>query len=106
MIPQALYVIDRFLANVFEERFVTRIQAASEHEILPHENPHFVAEIIKIVTLINSAAPDAQHVHVGVAHRLKQSAIFIFADAARKAVGWNPVAALGKDKHAINHKSE
>src|SRR5947209_20380509 len=106
MIPQTLHVIYGFLAHVFKERFISRIQAASEHEILPDENPHFAAKIIEVVTLVNAATPDSQHVHVGVAHGLKQFAIFISADAARKAVGRDPITAFGKDRHAVDNKGE
>ena len=106
MIPQALHVIVGFLAHVVEKRFISGIQAASEHEILPDENPHFIAKIIEVVTLVNAAAPDAQHVHVGVAHGLKQFAIFISTDAAREAVRRDPITAFGKDRHAVNHKGE
>src|SRR5947209_5474276 len=106
MIPQALHIIDGFLSYVFEKCSISRVQAASEHEILPNENPHLVAKTIEIVTLVNAAAPDAQHIHVGVAHGLKQFAIFIFADAAGKAVGRDPVATFSEDRHAVYNKGE
>src|SRR6266481_8057138 len=106
MITQALDVIDRFLANVVEKLLVARVHAAAEHEVLPDENPLLVAEIIEIVTLVNTAAPDAQHIHVGVAHGAKQFAILVPGDASRKAVSRNPVAAFGKDRHAVDYKGE
>src|SRR5260221_11563781 len=85
---------------------ITRIHAASEHKNLPDENSHLIAKIIEVVTLVDAAAPDAQHVHIGVAHGLKQFAVFVLGDAAGKAVGRDPVAAFGKDRHAINHKGK
>src|SRR5205814_6214489 len=39
-------------------------------------------------------------------HCLKQLAIFIYIDAARKTVGRDPVTAFGKDRHAVNHKGK
>src|SRR5437868_13434708 len=106
MIPQTLHVIGGFLAHVFEKRFIGRIQTASEHEILPDENPHLVTKFIKIITLVNSTAPNPEHIHVSVTRGLNQFAIFIFCDAAGKTIGWNPVAAFGKDRHAFNHEGE
>src|SRR2546421_8029402 len=106
MIPQTLHVIGGFLAHVFKKRFIARIQATAEHEILPDENSHFVAKLIEIVTLINSAAPNPQHIHVSVAHGLNQFAILILGNAARKTIGRNPVAAFGKDRHTVNDEGE
>ena len=106
MITKTLHVIGCFLTHVVEKRFIGRIQAASKHEILPDENAHLIAKFIEVVTLINTAAPHTKHVHVGIAHRLKQLAIFLFGNAARKTIGRNPVAAFGKDRHAIDHKGE
>src|SRR5688500_17175568 len=106
VIAQTLYVIDRFVSHVVEKRLIAWVEAATKHEILPNEDSHLVAEFVKIVTLVNASAPDPQHVHVGVARRFKQLAIFVFADAGRKTVGRNPVCALGKYRYAINHESE
>src|SRR5947207_2403719 len=106
MIPQTLHVIGGFLAHVFKKRFIARIQAAAEHEILPDENSHFVAKLIEIITLIDSTAPYPKHVHISVAHRPNQFAILVFGNTTGKTIGWNPVAAFGKDRHAVNHKGK
>src|SRR2546426_9091507 len=104
MIPETLHVISGFMSHVLKKRFISRIKAASEHEILPDKNPHFVAKIIEIVTLVDAATPNAEHVHVGVAHGPEQFAISIFADAAPERHRPGPGAAFCKDKHDIHHK--
>ncbi len=68
MISEPLHIVDRLGANVIQKFLRRRIHAASEHEILPHEDSHFVAQLVKQVRFVNAAAPDAQHIHVAVAH--------------------------------------
>ena len=68
VIAQPCDVVAGLLPDVFQKPRIARIHAATEHEVLPDENSHFVAEVIEVITLINASAPNAQHVHVGVAH--------------------------------------
>ena len=56
--------------------------------------------------LVNAAAPNAQHVHIAVAHGFKQLAIFVSGDTRRETVGRNPVPTLAENGNAIDHKSE
>src|SRR5437870_13187854 len=102
MIPQTLYVIDSFLADIIEKFLIAGIHAASEHEILPNQNAQLVAEVVKVVTLVNAAAPNTHHVHVCVVHGLKQLAILLLRDARRKTIRRNPVATFGEDRHTVN----
>ena len=67
MITQPFHIVDRFGANVIEKLLIRGIHAASEHEILPDKDSHFVAQLIKLVSFVNAAAPHAQHIHIAVA---------------------------------------
>ena len=42
------------------------IEIAGEHEVLPDQQAELVAEIVEEILLVEAAAPDADHVHVGV----------------------------------------
>ena len=68
VITQSLHVVDCFRAYVVEKLLRGRIHAAREHVILPDEDSHLVTQLIKVVSFVNAAAPNAQHVHVGVVH--------------------------------------
>src|ERR1041385_3227897 len=56
MVTKTLHVIFSFLTHVVDKRFIGRIKAAAKHEILPDENSHFIAKLIKIIALVNAAA--------------------------------------------------
>src|ERR1041385_3532878 len=107
MVAQPLHIINRFSANVVEELLIRGIQAARKHELLPDHDSHLVTQFVKIVRLVNATTPDSQHIHVAVAHRLDEEAIFVFGDTRRKTVGWNPIAALRENGNAIDdeHKA-
>ena len=64
MISQPRHVIEGFMPDVIQKLRSCWIHAAGEHEFLPDQNSHFIARIVKIVALVDAAAPDAQHVHV------------------------------------------
>src|SRR5947209_17781421 len=104
MIPQTLYVIDSFLADIIEKLLIAGIHAASEHEILPNQNAQLVAEVVKVVALVNPAAPNTHHVHVCVMHGSKQLAILLLSDASRKTIRRNPITTFGEDRHTIDDK--
>ena len=74
MIAQALDLVDRFLPDVFLEGYVTRNHVAAEHEFLPNHDAELVADVVKIVRLVISAAPLTNHVHVRVAGGLQNVA--------------------------------
>src|SRR5947209_8154824 len=67
MITQARDVVDGFMPDIVEKFRGGRVHAASEHKFLPQQNSHLVASVIKVVALVNSAAPNTQHVHVRIA---------------------------------------
>src|SRR6185436_4657953 len=106
VIAQTLDVVDRFGANAVEKLLRRRIHAASEHEILPDKNSHLIAKLVKLVGFVDSATPDAQHIHVAVAHGFDQKPVFIFGDARWKTVGRDPVSAFRKDRNSVDYKHE
>ena len=99
-------VVDGFMPDVVEKFWVGRIHAASEHEFLPQEDSHLVAGVVKIVALVNSATPNAQHIHVRVAGRSDELPVLRFSNPRWKTVRRNPVGALGKYWNVVDEKSE
>ncbi len=106
MIAQPLHVIGGFLPHVVQKPLITGVEAAAKHEILPKKNSHLIAKFVEIVTLINTATPHPQHVHVAVARRFQQLPVFGFTDAGRKAIGWNPVGSFGEHGNTIDYEGE
>src|SRR5207248_11632058 len=85
-----------------KKRLISRIHAAREHELLPDEQAHLVAEAIELVRLVNAAAPDTQQVHVRVARGFEKLSVSLRRDARRKTVRRNPVCSFGEDGHAVD----
>src|SRR6266540_1132131 len=106
MITQPFDVIYCFVSYIVEKCLIARVHAAGKNEIKPDEDHHFVAKIIEIVSLVNAATPNTQHVHVGITHRFQELAVFILGDARGETVSGNPIATLGENRHAIDHKIE
>ena len=80
------------------------IHRAREHEILPNQQPFFVAKIIEVFHFIDSAAPNADHVHLGL-HRARQQMVIVgAADFTDKTVRRDPVRALGKNRASVDRE--
>ena len=75
-----------------------------KHEILPHHDAELITQGVELICLVIATSPVANHVHVGVARRLKDSAVICRSDAARKAVEWNDIGALGKDGDTVHNE--
>lgn len=117
-------MIDDFFSNIGEEGEVTRVQRARKHEIVPHQEPELITEVVKIITFILSTydrlltphealifteaelvigtSPDADAVHVGVTSTLKETPNLLWSHARAEAVGRDPIGAIDKCWHTIN----
>src|SRR5262245_54282787 len=79
------------------------IGGAGEEKILPHQNPLLIADIVKLVRFVNPAAPDAQHVHVGIQSRLNTLLVTLArAGAIEEAIVGDPIEAFAEDRLAID----
>ena len=81
---------------------VAGIEMAGEHEVLPDQQAERVAGLVEARRLVAAAAPDADHVHVGVGGGLQQVAGLRRGDAAGQRVGRDPVGAAGEDGAAVD----
>src|SRR6185437_8184977 len=106
MIAQALYLLDRLDAHVVAERLAGRRDGAAEHEVLPHHQPQLVGHRVEVIRQVIAAAPDAQHVHVGVARRLEQLPESRGRDARGENVGRDEVGTLGENRNAVDDEFE
>src|SRR5829696_7477452 len=82
------------------------VDGAGEHEVLPDEEAHGVAQVVEDVVFVDASAPDPEHVHVGVASRGKEVLIAFAFDGADEGVGGDPVRAAGEDRRAVKHEPE
>ena len=105
MMAHALDVIGQFCLNIRDKLLIRAgIRAAREHQILPDRDAVAVAQVVKHVIFINAAAPDAQHVHVGLRCAGNQVFVKFRSDAGDERVCRNPVRAFRKIRHAVDDK--
>ena len=102
MVPEAAHLVVDFNPDFLKEFLRRRIKIAGEHEILPNHEAEFVAEIVEMVKLVASAAPDADHVHVGCGGGVEQFLCQFRRGGGRERVGRNPVGALAEDFAAVD----
>ncbi len=66
VIAQPLDLVGDLRPHVLQKVGRGGVEGARKHEVVPDENALLVAEIIETVLLVLPAAPDADHVHVGI----------------------------------------
>src|SRR5580698_2158572 len=104
MVAQAADLVFGFSLHRELETVGPRLPVVAVHEVLPNHDAELVADLVELVALVVAATPMANHVHVGVASRLKDAAIVRRRDAIRKAVEWNDVRAFGEDGYPVDDK--
>ena len=65
----------QLLFDAPEEPLVGGVGGACEHKVVPDQDTEPVTGVIEGLVLIETASPDANHVHVGIADALKESDI-------------------------------
>src|ERR1700733_15619948 len=104
MIAQTHDLLDCFLAHVILKRSVAGDHVSAKHEFLPDHNSEFVADVEEIVGFVIASAPLADHIHVRVPSRPKNSAVRLGRYAIREAVERNDIGAFGEDKNTIHNE--
>ncbi|MNU70263.1 hypothetical protein D3C71_596650 [compost metagenome] len=94
---QAFGLVLDLLFDIFEKIRRRGIDVAGELKILPDHKAEPVAGVVKLLVLVKTAAPDADHVHVGVDGGLQQVLRLLRAGEREERVGGNPVGASAKN---------
>ncbi|MNC33286.1 hypothetical protein D3C75_816740 [compost metagenome] len=82
MVAQSPDVIDSLLTHILQERLISRVHAAGEHEILPDQHTILIAQPVKNILFIYPAAPHPQHVHIGRDSRSDLMAVAVLRNLA------------------------
>ena len=85
---------------------VAGIERAGEHEILPDQQAELVAQVVEVLGLVDPAAPDAHHVHVGRDRGLQVARIIAPGEAGDKGARRDPVGALCENRPAVDDELE
>ncbi len=106
MLSQAAYILNRLHAHVFSKSRIFRVHAAGEDEILPDQDAIAVAQVVETILLVEPAAPDPQHVHMGRSRVPDQALQVGIADAGGERIGRDPVCTLDEDWDAVDDEGE
>ena len=55
---QSSYILSDLLPDIVVKRFVQFIRRAGKHKILPNQKTQFIADLVKVIIRIITAAPD------------------------------------------------
>ena len=83
---------------------IRRIKGAGKHEVLPNQQSKFVAQIVKILALIDATTPHADHVHVGLRRADEITFVISPSQPGHKAMCRNPVRSFRKNRPAVDHE--
>ena len=106
MVPQPPDIVLRLGQGALAQRSFIRINAATEHKVLPDQDAGTVAQFVEIIVFVHPAAPDAQHVHTGGGRIAHHPFIAFPADAGQEKVVRNIVGTLHKNRAAVYLKIE
>mgnify|MGYP006955994641 CR=1 FL=1 len=101
MVAEPLHVVDGFLTDVFQKLPFGGIEAARKHEVLPDEDAVAVAKLVEKVAFVGAAAPDAEHVHVGVGGVEDGLFVLLWCDARQEVILRDIVGTFGKYGDAV-----
>ena len=102
MVSQSSGLVFQLLFNFSAKPVqMVRISGTGKHEILPYQNPFPVTELIEILSLIQSSAPDAQHIKIGI-HCLLQKLLYLLVrHPCINGIIWDPVSAFAEHRYII-----
>ena len=106
VVAEALELVRHLVPDLAEKRVVARIDRARAHHVVPEKNALLVAEVVEAVLLVLSAAPDADHVHVGPARALDELRIALWRLLVLVGGARNPVRALHEEAASVDAEDE
>ena len=101
MVAESLYIVNSFLTDIFQKLPFSRIKTACKHEILPDKDAVAVTKFIEYIFFIDTASPDAEHIHVDISC-IEDSLFILFPrDTWQEVILWNVISAFGKDRNSV-----
>ena len=102
MVTQPLHLTNRLFGNFFQKPcIILRDFRAGKHKLLPNQDAHSVAVFIEAVFLIDAAAPNPEHIKIGIPGTAYQLLIFFIPQAASHTFCRHPVAAPAENFPAV-----
>ncbi len=101
MIPNSLYIINKFRRNIFLKCIRQLIHRAGKHKVLPDEKTQLITGIKEIILRIVAAAPDTDQIKIRRRAVLKQFPCPLFGNPAKNIVLRDIVRAHRKDRDAV-----
>ena len=99
-------MLEDLLAHLRQKFFIPGVHSASKQEFLPDHETCLISLLIKIIRLVDTTAPDSNHVVVGLDGRVDDVGAIFIRNSRLKDVDRDKVSSFGKDGRAINFKVE
>ena len=95
----------RLLFQNLPEGIIFRVTAASHHKVLPDEDSFAAAALIEFFGLINSAAPDTNHIAIQIQSHVNDGIISLFA-FGMKTISGDVITSEDTDRNFVDIKLE
>ena len=102
MVPQPSHILRDLLRDALHILRRDLIIGAGKHEVLPHQKPLLVTQVVEIIPRINAAAPDADHIEVGVHTHLQERICLLAAHPCQNIVFRDIVRPHGKERPPVH----
>lgn len=100
------HVLPRLGLDLPAQRLLLGVGGAGEEEVLPDQQAEFVAGVVELVALVESAAPDPDQVHARRDRLAEPAAVAGGVDPGGQHVVRDPVDAAGEDRRAVDDQRE
>ena len=106
MVAQSLDLMPHLLADILQKVGRRGIERAGEHEVLPDQQPMFIAEVIEPVRLILSPTPHPDYVHIRGERALEEIFDNLAGLPLRQGIRRNPIRAFAENRHPVDLKQK
>lgn len=87
--------------DIIEQGAFCRIHAAGKHKVLPNHNSMLITQIIEDIVLIDTSAPDTQHIHVYTGGIENRPFIILGSDARQEVIRRDVIGSFGKNRTPV-----
>jgi hypothetical protein len=99
-------LLEDLLAYFRQKLFIPWVHSASKQEFLPNHEASLISLLVEIIRLVDTTAPDSNHVIVGLDGCVDDVGAIFISDSRLKDVDWDKISSFGKDGRAIDFEIE
>mmetsp|Transcript_11187 Transcript_11187/g.18334 ORF Transcript_11187/g.18334 Transcript_11187/m.18334 type:complete len:247 (-) Transcript_11187:1122-1862(-) len=104
MDSQSQRLMTYFCRYLLQKGGISRVQGASQHDLLPDQQSQFIGGFVKIIRLVHAPTPYADHIHVGRRGRFKYVSTILSGHTRREGVDGDKVGPPHVHSYPVHSK--